>query len=113
MQPADRHGPGPMIRGSISVGSGNGNGIVKMATSVVARHSKLQRDILRVYRQLLRAADGREGMKEYIRNEFHKNSRVIDRKNVLQIEYLLRRAHKQLKSMASIDGVTRIGTSTP
>ena len=84
-----------------------------MATSVVARHSKLQRDILRVYRQLLRAADGREGMKEYIRNEFHKNSRVIDRKNVLQIEYLLRRAHKQLKSMASIDGVTRIGTSTP
>lgn len=82
-----------------------------MATSV-ARHSKLQRDILRVYRQLLRASKGKEGMREYIISEFHKNAKAIDRKNVLQIEYLLRRAHRQLKGMASIDGVTGMGAST-
>lgn len=80
--------------------------------AAASRHSKLQREILRVYRQLLRASNGKGGMREYIKCEFQRNAQEIDRKNVLQIEYLLRRAQRQLKSMGSIDGVTGISKHT-
>ena len=74
--------------------------------AAASRHSKLQREVLRVYRQLLRASNGKVGMREYIRSEFQRNAKEIDGKNVLQIEYLLRRAQKQLKGIGSIDRVT-------
>ena len=70
------------------------------------RHSKLQKEILRVYRSLLRAAKTVPGLQDHVRLEFQKYTRSVDKKHTLQAEYLLRRAQKQLKNINQIERVT-------
>ena len=64
----------------------------------MARRSQVQKQVLILYRSLLRESAQRPGMKEYIREEFQKH-KDIPRTNTIQIEYLLRRGNKRLKEM--------------
>ena len=58
--------------------------------------SRLQREVLSLYRLFLRASEGKAGFADHVRHEFRKNLQ-IPRTEGLRIEYLLRRARKQLK----------------
>ncbi|XP_059807378.1 succinate dehydrogenase assembly factor 1, mitochondrial [Hypanus sabinus] len=62
----------------------------------MVRHSKLQKQVLKLYKQFLRAAKDKPGSLPLIRDEFHKNSQ-ISRTDVMHIEYLLRRGQRQLE----------------
>ncbi|ESN98717.1 hypothetical protein HELRODRAFT_66878 [Helobdella robusta] len=62
------------------------------------RHNKLQLEILSLYRQFLRVVSDRPGTSEYVKSEFRKNS-YIPKKNILQIEQIVRRAQRQLESL--------------
>ena len=62
------------------------------------RYSKLQLTVFGLYKRLIRSCEGRPGFKEYIQSEFRKNAK-IPRKNILQIEYLIRKGEKQLKDL--------------
>ncbi|XP_038642176.1 succinate dehydrogenase assembly factor 1, mitochondrial [Scyliorhinus canicula] len=61
----------------------------------MVRHSKLQKQVLNLYKQFLRAAKAKPGFLPLIRDEFRKNSQ-IPRTDVMLIEYLLRRGQRQL-----------------
>ncbi|KAK1294983.1 hypothetical protein QJS10_CPA16g00002 [Acorus calamus] len=72
--------------------------------------SGLQKQVLSLYRGFLRAArskgpEERQRIESIVSAEFHQNSKNIDRKNFLQIEYLLRRGKKQLDQLKSPDTV--------
>ncbi|XP_055519733.1 succinate dehydrogenase assembly factor 1, mitochondrial [Leucoraja erinacea] len=62
----------------------------------MARHSKLQKQVLKLYKQFLRAAKDKPGFLPLIQEEFRKNSQ-IPRKDVMHIEYLFRRGQRQLE----------------
>eukprot|EP00062_Callorhinchus_milii_P024353 gi/632984166/ref/XP_007909005.1/ PREDICTED: succinate dehydrogenase assembly factor 1, mitochondrial [Callorhinchus milii] len=64
----------------------------------MARHSKLQKHVLNLYREFLRAARGKSGFLPRIREEFRRNSQ-IPKTDVMQIEYLLRRGQRQLQML--------------
>ncbi len=59
------------------------------------RHSKVQIQVLSLYRHFLRAAKDKPGIIEHIKQEFKKNS-VIPRHDILRIEHLMRRGERQL-----------------
>ena len=59
-------------------------------------HSKIQVQVLKLYRQLMRAAKNKPGVAEHVRSEFKKNA-IIPRSDTLRIEYLMRRGHRQLE----------------
>ncbi|KAL6311201.1 hypothetical protein AAG906_000336 [Vitis piasezkii] len=61
-----------------------------MGASSGPRFSGMQKQVLGLYRGFLRAAP-----------EFRRNSKLVDRKNFLYIEYLLRRGKKQLEQLNS------------
>ncbi|KAL4647345.1 succinate dehydrogenase assembly factor 1, mitochondrial [Arapaima gigas] len=61
----------------------------------MARHSKLQKQVLALYRQLLRAGQNKPGFLMRIRSEFRENA-SIPKNNVMHIEYLFRRGQRQL-----------------
>lgn len=58
-------------------------------------YSRLQFKVLNIYKQLLRVAGEKPGMKEHIRAEFKKN-KVIPRTDLLRIEHYVRRSERQL-----------------
>lgn len=58
--------------------------------------SRLQKQVLSLYREFLRASEGKPGFANHIKHEFRKNLQ-IPRTDGLRIEYLLRRAKKQLQ----------------
>uniref|UniRef100_A0A0L8FQG7 Complex 1 LYR protein domain-containing protein n=1 Tax=Octopus bimaculoides TaxID=37653 RepID=A0A0L8FQG7_OCTBM len=58
-------------------------------------HSKLQLEVLSLYRQLLRATRNKPGFKSYICDEFRRNM-TIPRTNILQIEHIIRNGKKKL-----------------
>jgi succinate dehydrogenase assembly factor 1 len=67
----------------------------------MARLSGLQRDVLALYRQCLRAArtkpsDKRPHFERFARHEFDKNI-TMDRKDFSTIEFLLRKGNRQLE----------------
>ena len=62
------------------------------------RHSKIQLQVLSLYKQFLRTARDKPGMQEYVRNEF-KSNMTIPRTDTMRIEYVLRRATRQLEQM--------------
>jgi len=72
------------------------------------RHSKLQKNILAIYKQFMRSCENKPGTKEYVRAEFRKNSTAIKKTDVLRVEYLVRRAEKQLKLLQN-DSVKDMG----
>ncbi|ORY11265.1 complex 1 protein-domain-containing protein [Clohesyomyces aquaticus] len=67
----------------------------------MAKLSGLQRDVLKLYRQCIRAVrlkpdDTRENFRAFAREEFRKNV-AMDKKDFGTIEYLLRRGRRQLE----------------
>ena len=66
----------------------------------MARRSEVQKQVLSLYRLLLREAKSKPGMTDFVRNEFRKNKN-IPRSNIMQVEYLIRRGTKRLKEIQS------------
>ncbi|XP_069483540.1 succinate dehydrogenase assembly factor 1, mitochondrial isoform X8 [Ambystoma mexicanum] len=64
----------------------------------MVRHSKLQKQILSLFKQFLRAGREKPGFLPRIQEEFRKNSK-IPRSDVMQIEFLLRRGQRQLEQL--------------
>ncbi|XP_018604438.1 succinate dehydrogenase assembly factor 1, mitochondrial [Scleropages formosus] len=64
----------------------------------MARHSKMQMQVLSLYRQLLRAGRYKPGFLMRIRSEFRENA-SIPKNNVMHIEYLYRRGQRQLEQI--------------
>ena len=60
------------------------------------RHSKIQKQVLSLYKSCLRASYGKPGFENSIRKEFKKNATAIDKKDVLRIEYLMRHGNRKL-----------------
>ncbi|XP_060114038.1 succinate dehydrogenase assembly factor 1, mitochondrial [Heteronotia binoei] len=67
----------------------------------MARHSKLQLQVLSLYRNFLRAAKDKPGFLPRIRAEFRKHAQ-IPRADVMRIEYLLRRGQRQLEQLRDV-----------
>ncbi|XP_050238687.1 uncharacterized protein LOC126688134 [Mercurialis annua] len=72
--------------------------------SRVAKLSGMQKQVLSLYRSFLRAArskspEGRREIESVVSTEFRRHSKEVDRKNFLQIEYLIRRGRKQLDQL--------------
>ena len=64
----------------------------------MARYSRLQKQVLSLYRQFLKVAREKPGFSMYVREEFKRNA-CIPRTDGLRIEYLLRRGQKNLKEL--------------
>ena len=62
------------------------------------KRSQLQKQVLGLYRSLLRAGQGTPGLNDYIRNEF-KSKSLIKKTSFLQIEHLIRLGRKKLKEI--------------
>lgn len=73
--------------------------------------SKVQREVIRLYRAFLRASEGKEGVREHVQQTFKANA-TLDRTNTLQIEYTLRQGRKRLKLLHEDGNVTGISTRT-
>ena len=58
-------------------------------------HSKLQIEVLKLYKELLRAAVGKPGFKDNIRQEFRKQS-SLPRHETLRIEYQMRMGRRKI-----------------
>ncbi|GAA47753.1 succinate dehydrogenase assembly factor 1 mitochondrial [Clonorchis sinensis] len=87
-------------------------------------HSKLQREVLRLYRDLLRSVTPRPvcgdaepesrpeltSLRQSIRNEFRRQASLYKRTDILQIEAALRRGHRRLEDLNSgtVDRLARI-----
>ncbi|KAG9488133.1 succinate dehydrogenase assembly factor 1, mitochondrial [Eleutherodactylus coqui] len=65
------------------------------------RHSKLQKQVLSLYKQFLRAGKDKPGFVPRIQHEFKKNAK-IPRTDVMHIEYLLRRGWRQLDQLKDV-----------
>ena len=57
--------------------------------------SRLQKQVLSLYKRFLQVSRDKPGFTDHIKQEFRKNS-AIPRTDGLRIEYLLRRAENQL-----------------
>lgn len=68
--------------------------------AVMSRPSRLQRQILSLYRELLRAGRGKPGAEARVRAEFRQHA-SLPRSDVLRIEYLYRRGRRQLQLLRS------------
>ena len=64
--------------------------------------SRLQKQVLSLYKSFLRASQDKPGFTDHIKYEFRKNS-VIPKTDGLRIEYLLRRAENQLKQLEKME----------
>lgn len=64
--------------------------------------SRLQKQVLSLYRTFLRASQDKPGFTDHIKYEFRKNA-VIPKTDGLRIEYLLRRAQNQLKQLEKME----------
>ncbi|XWS24694.1 hypothetical protein CRYUN_Cryun27aG0005300 [Craigia yunnanensis] len=77
-----------------------------MGASKVQKLSGMQKQVLSLYRGFLRAArskptEDRHQIESIVSAEFRHNSKQVDRKNFLYIEYLLRRGKKQLDQLSN------------
>ncbi|GLT75670.1 hypothetical protein SLA2020_473750 [Shorea laevis] len=81
-----------------------------MASNRGPRLSGMQKQVLSLYREFLRAArlkppEERHRIESIVTSEFRRNSKQVDRKNFLYIEYLIRRGKKQLDQLRSPDTI--------
>ncbi|XP_029986193.1 succinate dehydrogenase assembly factor 1, mitochondrial [Sphaeramia orbicularis] len=76
----------------------------------MSRHSKLQKQVLSLYRQFLRSARHKPGFVQRIRDEFRQNA-AIKKTDVMHIEYLYRRGQRQLETLKD-DNTKQLGTFT-
>ncbi|KAJ7977399.1 succinate dehydrogenase assembly factor 1, mitochondrial [Quillaja saponaria] len=75
-----------------------------MGVSGGRRLSGMQKQVLSLYRGFLRAArskskEDRHKIESIISSEFRRNSKEVDHKNFIYIEYLIRRGRKQLDQL--------------
>lgn len=68
--------------------------------AAMSRHSRLQRQVLSLYRELLRAGRGKPGAEARVRAEFRQHA-CLPSSDVLRIEYLYRRGRRQLQMLRS------------
>ena len=70
------------------------------------RHSKLQIQVLSLYKKFLQTSRDKPGVAEYVKSEFRKNA-TIPRTDTLRIEHIFRRAERQLETLknSSFQGV--------
>ena len=61
-------------------------------------HSKLQLEVLRLYKELLRAATNKPGFQSAIRTEFRRQAGLA-RTDTLRIEYQLRMGRRKLETI--------------
>ncbi|XP_073480034.1 succinate dehydrogenase assembly factor 1, mitochondrial [Aquarana catesbeiana] len=66
------------------------------------RHSNLQKQVLSLYKQFLRAGKDKPGALPQIQHEFRKNTK-IPRTEIMRIEYLVRRGRKQLDQLKDVN----------
>ncbi|KAL6492770.1 hypothetical protein OROGR_032529 [Orobanche gracilis] len=81
-----------------------------MGASSKGRLSGMQKQVVALYREFLRAArtkspEERSTVESIVSAEFRHNSTEVDRKNFLYIEYLVRRGKKQLDLLKRPDTV--------
>ncbi|XP_037676322.1 succinate dehydrogenase assembly factor 1, mitochondrial [Choloepus didactylus] len=74
----------------------------------MSRLSRMQRQVLGLYRELLRAGRGKPGAEARVRAEFRQHA-CLPRSDVLRIEYLYRRGRRQLQLLRS-GHATAMGT---
>ena len=74
--------------------------------------SKVQKEVITLYRAFLRASKGRKGVREHVQQVFRDNA-AIDRTNVIQIDYLVRLGRRRLKLLQEDGNVTKISTQIP
>ena len=79
-----------------------------MEVSKGQKLSGMQKQVLSLYRRFLRPARlkptvDRRQIESIVSAECHRNSKQVDRKNFLYIEYLLRRGKKQLDQLKNPD----------
>lgn len=65
---------------------------------IMARHSKIQLEVLKLYKQCLRAAQHKPGFYDNVKFEFRKNA-VIPKTETLRIEHMIRQGWRKLKMM--------------
>ena len=72
----------------------------------MTKHTRIQLQVLRLYKDFMRTAAKRPGIAEHVRSEFKKN-KTVPKKNILMIEYLMRRGERQLAqlSKSTVQGV--------
>ena len=75
------------------------------------RHSGLQKDVLSLYRSLLRTSTSVQS-RQSVRSEFRRHSDSVGRSDFMRIEYLLRKGWKRVKlvemeGVRGVNGVTR------
>ncbi|XP_075126462.1 succinate dehydrogenase assembly factor 1, mitochondrial [Leptodactylus fuscus] len=66
------------------------------------RHSNLQKQVLSLYKQFLRAGKDKPGFLPRIQHEFRKNAKIA-RTDIMHIEYLLRRGRRQLDQLKDVN----------
>ncbi|KAL8589797.1 hypothetical protein ACOMHN_020800 [Nucella lapillus] len=64
------------------------------------RHSKIQLQVLSLYRLFLRTTKNQPGFQEHVKAEFKKNA-ALPRTDSVKVEYLLRRGWRQLDMLRS------------
>ena len=73
----------------------------------MARHSKLQQQVLILYRAFLRESKNKPGIHDYVKSEFRKHA-ALPRTDVMRIEHLYRKAERQLTQLRN----TQVSSAT-
>ncbi|KAK4320160.1 hypothetical protein Pmani_008969 [Petrolisthes manimaculis] len=68
----------------------------------------MQLEVLRMYKQCLRAAEKKPGFRDNVKHEFRKNA-AIPKTEVLRLEHLMRQGWRKLQMMQDpfVDGMGR------
>ena len=73
------------------------------------QRSQLQRDLLKLYRAFMRACDGKPAStRDSVRTMFREQAASVKRSNVMHIEWLMRRARRQLYYLQNADKVFKL-----
>jgi len=62
------------------------------------KHSKLQKQVLSLYKECLRCAENKPGFTQSVRSEFRRNA-SLPRTDTLRIEYMMRNGFRKLDMM--------------
>ena len=63
---------------------------------MAGRRSQIQRQVLSLYKNCLRSAENKPGIKTMVRNEFKKQANV-PKTDIMRIEHLVRNGQRKLK----------------
>lgn len=75
----------------------------------MSRRSQLQRDVLSLYRAFMRTCDGKPAStRDNIRAMFREQAAGVKRSNIMHIEWLMRRARRQLYYLQNADRVSKL-----